>query len=78
MNLLTLLVAVGSLPVGLLILDICIKAFRKKERFLMHTMKNAPSSSNRIPTLEEYDKYIRNPSVISYVQNIKGWICDHD
>jgi hypothetical protein len=42
-------------------------------RFLMHTLVNEASQFNDHASLERYKSYIRNPSVIAFIKNIRGW-----
>ena len=41
--------------------------------FLRHTLVNAASRFNDLAVLKKYIPFIRNSSVINFIQNVKGW-----
>jgi hypothetical protein len=98
-----LLIIVGSLAVGILVVNIFIELKKNNKpsfipamlapgsndystreiaakmvrsvrmgQFLMHILKNEAPPFNDKKYLGKYKSYIHNPSVIAFIQNVKG------
>ena len=103
MNLLTLLIIVGSLVTGALAFAICFETYKnarnktapsvsipvfgtcspyevskqmvgfvRRGHFLMHTLINNAPPFDDGAFLTKYKAYIKKPSVITFIQNVKG------